>query len=206
MSYQERKAAGSSGAIFIMALVFVFLLLSAQYESWALPVSVLLGTPFAVFGAMLGLWLARFMSPSFENNVFAQIGLVTLIGLAAKNSILIVEFARMQQKDKGMSGVDAALTSAKLRLRPILMTSFAFILGVVPLVRAAGAGAESRKVMGMAVFAGLLVATLMGIFLIPSLFVLVDKYLMGDKPAATPTPPDGHVAGGHGPPAPQGEH
>jgi HAE1 family hydrophobic/amphiphilic exporter-1 len=190
MSYQEKKAAGSSGAIFVMALVFVFLLLSAQYESWALPVSVLLGTPFAVFGAMLGLWLARFMSPSFENNVFAQIGLVTLIGLAAKNSILIVEFARMQQKEKGMSGVEAALTSAKLRLRPILMTSFAFILGVVPLVRAAGAGAESRKVMGMAVFAGLLVATILGIFLIPSLFVLVDKYLMGAKPAVTDKVPD----------------
>jgi HAE1 family hydrophobic/amphiphilic exporter-1 len=153
-------------------------------------VSVLLGTPFAVFGAMLGLWLARFMSPSFENNVFAQIGLVTLIGLAAKNSILIVEFARMQQKEKGMSGVEAALTSAKLRLRPILMTSFAFILGVVPLVRAAGAGAESRKVMGMAVFAGLLVATILGIFLIPSLFVLVDKYLMGAKPAVPDKVPD----------------
>jgi HAE1 family hydrophobic/amphiphilic exporter-1 len=208
MSYQERKAAGSSSAIFIMALVFVFLLLSAQYESWALPVTVLLGTPFAVFGAMLGLWLARFLSPSYENNVFAQIGLVTLIGLAAKNAILIVEFAKMQ-REKGMSAIEAALLSAKLRLRPILMTSFAFILGVVPLVRAAGAGAESRKVMGMAVFAGLLVATVLGIFIIPALFVMVDKYLMGGKPTTTAKPPEGEAANADAPaaaPARQGEH
>jgi HAE1 family hydrophobic/amphiphilic exporter-1 len=180
MSYQEVKAAGTAAVVFIFALLFVFLLLAAQYESWSLPLSVLLGTPFAIFGAMLGLWLSRFVSPSYVNNVFAQIGFVTLIGLAAKNSILIVEFARMQ-KEKGMPVVEAALESAKLRLRPILMTSFAFILGVTPLVRAAGAGAEARKVMGMAVFAGLLVATTLGIFLIPMLYVMVEKYLVRGK-------------------------
>jgi HAE1 family hydrophobic/amphiphilic exporter-1 len=202
MSYQEVKAAGTAAIVFVFALLFVFLLLSAQYESWSLPLSVLLGTPFAIFGAILGLWLARLVSPSYVNNVFAQIGFVTLIGLAAKNSILIVEFAVMQKK-KGMSVVEAALESAKLRLRPILMTSFAFILGVLPLVRAAGAGAEARKVMGLAVFAGLLVATTLGIFLIPVLYVVVEKYLVRSRPAAAvlaPTP-----AGG-GSPAPKGDH
>jgi HAE1 family hydrophobic/amphiphilic exporter-1 len=198
MSYQEKKAAGTGAMVFVAALVFVFLLLAAQYESWALPVSVLLATPFAIFGAMLGLWLSRFFSPSYVNNVFAQIGFVTLIGLAAKNSILIVEFAKMQ-KEKGVSVIEAALASAKLRLRPILMTSFAFILGVVPLVRAVGAGAEARKVMGMAVFAGLLVATSIGIFLIPTLYVMVEKYLVRSKTA--PTPP-----GAPSPAAQKGEH
>jgi HAE1 family hydrophobic/amphiphilic exporter-1 len=207
MSYQEIKAAGTAGIVFVFALVFVFLLLAAQYESWSLPLSVLLGTPFAIFGAMAGLWLSRLVSPSYVNNVFAQIGFVTLIGLAAKNAILIVEFARMQ-KDKGMSVVDAALESAKLRLRPILMTSFAFILGVVPLVSAAGAGAEARKVMGMAVFAGLLVATSLGIFLIPALYVLVEKYLVRSKPkvvAAAPVPAPA-PAGGGGHSAPKRDH
>jgi HAE1 family hydrophobic/amphiphilic exporter-1 len=193
MSYQEIQAAGTGAVVFIFALLFVFLLLAAQYESWSLPISVLLGTPFAIFGAMLGLWLSRFISPSYVNNVFAQIGFVTLIGLAAKNSILIVEFARMQ-KDKGMPVVDAALESAKLRLRPILMTSFAFILGVLPLVRAAGAGAEARKVMGMAVFAGLLVATSLGIYLIPTLYVMVEKYFVRDKQAKEATPASAHTA------------
>jgi HAE1 family hydrophobic/amphiphilic exporter-1 len=197
MSYQEIKAAGTGAVVFILALVFVFLLLSAQYESWSLPISVLLGTPFAIFGAMLGLWLMRFFSPSYVNNVFAQIGFVTLIGLAAKNSILIVEFAKMQ-KEKGMSVIDAAMESAKLRLRPILMTSFAFILGVLPLVRAAGAGAEARKVMGMAVFAGLLVATALGIFLIPMLYVMVEKYFVrGKSAAAKKVEPAASPAHGH---------
>ena len=154
--------------------------------------SVLLGTPFAALGAFLGLFLARLSSESYVNNIFAQIGLIMLVGLAAKNAILIVEFAKMNV-EKGMEPVEAALNAAKLRLRPILMTAFAFILGVVPLVRAAGAGAESRKVMGMAVFAGMLVATFLAVFLVPALFVLIEK-LGGKKHAArhpspgTPSP------------------
>jgi HAE1 family hydrophobic/amphiphilic exporter-1 len=191
MSYQEVEAAGSGATVFIFALLFVFLILSAQYESWSLPLSVLLGIPFAVFGAMLGLWVGRFFSESYVNNVFAQIGFVTLIGLAAKNAILIVEFAKMK-KEGGMNAVDAALDAAKLRLRPILMTSFAFILGVLPLVRAAGAGAEARKVMGLAVFAGLLVATTLAIYTIPSLFVMVEKYFVRDKKTEIPSPDNTH--------------
>lgn len=180
MSYQEEKAAGSGSTVFILALVLVFLILAAQYESWSLPLSVLLGTPFAIFGAMLGLWISRFFSESYVNNVYAQIGFVTLIGLSAKNAILIVEFAK-EKREKGEPIIQSALDAAELRLRPILMTSFAFILGVVPLVRAAGAGAESRKVMGMAVFAGLLVATTLAIFLVPALFVMVEKYFVKEK-------------------------
>jgi HAE1 family hydrophobic/amphiphilic exporter-1 len=188
LSYQEKRASGSSTVVFIFALVMVFLILAAQYESWALPLSVLLGTPFAAFGAFLGLWLARLISPSYLNNVFAQIGLVLLIGLAAKNAILIVEFARMKMEE-GMSAVDAALEAARLRFRPILMTAFAFILGVVPLLTAAGAGAEARKVMGMAVFSGMLVATLLGVLLIPALFVVVETRIVRRRaPAAEAAP------------------
>jgi HAE1 family hydrophobic/amphiphilic exporter-1 len=154
--------------------------------------SVILGTPFAAFGAFLGLYLARLTDPSYVNNVFAQIGLVMLVGLAAKNAILIVEFAKAGV-EQGKTPVDAALEAAKLRLRPILMTAFAFILGVVPLVRASGAGAESRKVMGMAVFSGMLVATVLAVVLVPVLFVVVER-LKGSKahaPAASqpPKPP-----------------
>ena len=191
MSFQERRAPGVA-TVFALAIFLVFLILAAQYESWGLPFSVLLGTPFAVFGAYLGLYLARtFMGPSYVNNVFAQIGLIMLIGLAAKNAILIVEFAKMEH-DKGMPLVESALLAAKLRFRPILMTAFAFILGVVPLLTAAGAGAEGRKVMGMAVFAGMLVATILGVILIPMLYVMVMKVTGGTKkvpvPAGTPPP------------------
>jgi len=174
MSYQERKAPGVA-VVFMLAVFLVFLVLSAQYESWGLPFSVLLGTPFAAFGAYLGLWLARqYISPSYVNNVFAQIGLIMLIGLAAKNAILIVEFAKVEH-EAGKGLMDAALAAARLRLRPILMTAFAFILGVVPLLTATGAGAEARKVMGMTVFSGMLVATIFGVCLIPMLFVAVEK-------------------------------
>jgi HAE1 family hydrophobic/amphiphilic exporter-1 len=174
MSYQEKAAGGQGATVFAMALLFVFLILAAQYESWKLPFSVLLGTPWAVMGAMLGLWLMRFFSESYVNNVFAQIGLVMLIGLNAKNAILIVEFAKMKMEE-GEEVLKAALDGAKLRFRPILMTSLAFILGVVPLITAAGAGAEARKVMGMAVFAGMIVATTIGCIVIPSLFVLIER-------------------------------
>ncbi|HEV8201149.1 MAG TPA: multidrug efflux RND transporter permease subunit [Candidatus Polarisedimenticolia bacterium] len=190
MSYQEKKAAGSSAVVFAFAILLVFLILAAQYESWSLPFSVLLGTPFAAFGAFLGLWLMRFVSESYVNNVFAQIGLVMLIGLAAKNAILIVEFARAKLHE-GMPIVEAALEGAKLRFRPILMTAFAFILGVVPLVRASGAGAEGRKVMGMAVFAGMLVATIVGVVLIPVLFTFVEKITGGGR--HKPAPPGGET-------------
>ncbi len=174
MSFQEKAAEGQGGIVFVMALIFVFLILAAQYESWSLPFSVLLGTPWAIMGAMLGLFLSRLSSDSYVNNVFAQIGLVMLIGLNAKNAILIVEFAKMKMEE-GASVMDAAIEGAKLRFRPILMTSFAFILGVIPLVRASGAGSESRKVMGMAVFSGMITATALGVILIPAFFVLLER-------------------------------
>ena len=174
MSFQERAAAGTGGVVFVLALVFVFLILAAQYESWSLPLSVLLGTPVAVFGAMLGLWLSGLFLPGYQNNVFAQIGLVMLIGMAAKNAILIVEFAKMKS-DEGMDAREAALAAARDRFRPILMTAFSFILGVMPLLVASGAGAEARKVMGMTVFSGMLMATVIGVILVPTLYVFVDR-------------------------------
>lgn len=157
-----------------MALIFVFLILAAQYESWKLPFSVLLGAPFAVFGAFLGLFLARFGDDAYVNNVFAQIGLVLLIGLVAKNAILIVEFAK-EEYEKGNPLYESAMTAAKLRFRPILMTAFAFILGVVPLLTATGAGSQARIVMGMAVFSGMLIATVLGVLIVPGLFVMIEN-------------------------------
>ena len=177
MSYQEKKAQEgvSPVIIFGFSLLCVFLILAAQYESWSLPFSVLLGTPIAVMGALAALWALR-----FENNVYAQIGLVMLIGLAAKNAILIVEFAKMEY-DKGVPAMEAALTGAKLRLRPILMTSFAFILGCVPLALSKGAGAVSRQVMGMTVIGGMLAASFIAIFIIPFTYYLVEKLSHGKK-------------------------
>lgn len=171
MSYQEKKAQEgvSPGIIFGFSLLCVFLILAAQYESWSLPFSVLLGTPVAVAGAFIGLWIGN-----FENNVYAQIGLVMLIGLAAKNAILIVEFAKMGY-DQGKPLMEATLEGARVRLRPILMTSFAFILGCVPLATASGAGALSRQVMGFAVIGGMMTASFIAIFLIPVTFYVVEK-------------------------------
>ena len=174
MSYQEEKAAGKGAIVFVLGMVFVFLILAAQYESWSLPFSVLLGTPFAVFGALLGVWLCRQLDPSYVNNIFAQIGILTLVGLAAKNAILIVEFARAKVAG-GAPLIEGTLEAAKLRFRPILMTAFAFILGVIPLVIASGAGAQGRKVMGIAVFSGMAMATVIGVLLVPMLFVLIEK-------------------------------
>jgi HAE1 family hydrophobic/amphiphilic exporter-1 len=183
MSFQEKAAAEgvSASVIFAFSLLMVFLILAAQYESWTLPFSVLLGVPIAVFGAFLALWLR-----AFDNNVFAQIGLVMLIGLAAKNAILIVEFAKMEHA-AGKSLTDAALAAARLRLRPILMTAFAFILGVVPLVIAQGAGALSRRMLGTAVIGGMLAASLLAIFIIPVSYYVVER-LSGikDEPGAHP--------------------
>jgi hydrophobic/amphiphilic exporter-1 (mainly G- bacteria), HAE1 family len=169
MSFQEKKAEGGQAMVFAMSFVFVFLILVALYESWSLPFSVLLSVPVAVLGAYGGLLLRK-----FDNNVFAQIGLIMLIGLTAKNAILIVEFAVLEHS-KGKQLVEAALEGARLRLRPILMTSFAFILGCVPLWTAKGAGAIGRKVLGSSVITGMSAATILGIFLVPVLFVVVER-------------------------------
>lgn len=174
MSFQEKKASGQAGIVFLFALVFVFLILAAQYESWSLPFSILLGTPFAIFGAFAGLLIARIFSDSFELNIFGQIALVMLIAMAAKNAILIVEFAKLEF-EKGLSLFDAAIKAARLRFRPILMTAFSFILGVLPLVVASGSGAEARVVMGVALLGGMALATFLGVFFYPMLFVFIGK-------------------------------
>jgi HAE1 family hydrophobic/amphiphilic exporter-1 len=188
MSFQEKQAQQGipPAAIFGFSLLFVFLILAALYESWSLPFSVLLSTPIAVFGAFSMLYLRRVITGAFvspflvqvENNVFAQIGLVMIIGLVAKNAILIVEFAKAEY-ERGTPLVDAALAGARLRLRPILMTSFAFILGCVPLWTASGSGAVARQVMGTTVIGGMLAASLIAVFLIPVSFYLVEK--IGEK-------------------------
>ncbi len=197
MSFQEKKAEQGvpSWVIFAFSLLFVFLILAALYESWSLPFSVLLSTPVAVFGAFFILWLRRlvlgYFEPAYmvqiEGDVYSQIGLVMLIGLAAKNAILIVEFAKDKYED-GMNLVDAALEGARLRLRPILMTSFAFILGCVPLWAASGAGAVGRQIMGTTVIGGMLAASAIGIFFIPAIFYLVERLSRARRHAVELTP------------------
>ena len=190
MSYQEKAAAGTGAIVFVFALFFVYLILAAQYESWSLPFSILLGTPFAVLGAFVALLIARFFSASFELNVFAQIALVMLIAMAAKNAILIVEFAK-QEFDAGLPLVEAAEKAAKLRFRPILMTAVSFIFGVFPLVVASGAGAEARVVMGMALLGGMSLATLLGVFFYPMLFVFIGRIAGYEKNRTPPMAPEG---------------
>jgi len=176
--------------------LFVFLVLAALYESWSLPFSVLLSTPVAVFGAFAVLWLrrnlqAKFLPPymvQIESDVYSQIGLIMLIGLAAKNAILIVEFAK-DQYEHGKPLAEAALEGARLRLRPILMTSFAFILGCVPLWTASGAGSVARQIMGTAVIGGMTAASAMGIFFVPGIFYLVEKWSGAGKEPAPGTMP-----------------
>ena len=206
ISFQEQKARQGvpASVVFGLSLLFVFLILAALYESWSLPFSVLLSTPVAVFGAFAILWLRRVMLGYFlppylvqiENDVFSQIGLVMLIGLAAKNAILIVEFAK-DAYEKGQPLAAAALEGARLRLRPILMTSFAFILGCVPLWTASGAGAVARQIMGTTVIGGMIAASAIGIFFVPGIFYMVEKWSgAGKEPesgivTATPSPVPG---------------
>ena len=195
MSYQEQMAKKGMPAsvIFAFSLMFVFFILAALYESWTLPFSVLLSTPVAIFGAFFVLWLRRMLLSLFEpaymvqieNDVYSQIGLVMLIGLAAKNAILIVEFAK-EEHEKGKPLAVAALEGAQLRLRPILMTSFAFILGCVPLWIATGAGSVARQVMGTTVIGGMLAASAIGIFFVPAIYYLVEKFSAGRKPKTRP--------------------
>jgi len=183
MSFQEKVAAEGipAAAVFGFSLLVVFLLLAAQYESWTLPFGVLLGTPIAVFGAVSALWLRR-----FDLDVFSQIGLIMVIGLAAKNAILIVEFSK-DEYERGTSLFEAALAGARLRLRPILMTAFAFIFGVLPLVISQGAGARSRQILGTTVIGGMLAATLIAIFIIPVTFYVSER--LGRKPEKVAVPP-----------------
>jgi multidrug efflux pump subunit AcrB len=179
MSYQEVSVGNTQAVVFALSIVLVFLFLAAQYESWFMPLAVLGAVPIGVFGALLSTKLF-----GLDNNVYVQIGIIMLIGLAAKNAILIVEFAREQHERDGLPVIDAALEAARLRFRPILMTSLAFIIGVLPLVIASGAGAAARHTLGQAVFGGMLCATAFGIFFIPTLYEVFQN--MQSRPTKQP--------------------
>jgi HAE1 family hydrophobic/amphiphilic exporter-1 len=176
LSREEINAGNSTLTIFALSIVFVFLFLTALYESWSVPFSVLLAVPIGAFGAILTL----IFIPRLSNNVYAQIGLIALIGLAAKNAILIVEFAK-DRVERGIPLVQATLAAVKLRLRPILMTSLAFIFGVSPLAFATGAGAQARSTIGWTVLGGMLAATLLAIFIVPVLYTAITRFAFGKK-------------------------
>src|SRR6266853_374862 len=169
LTLQEILAGNTAVYIFPLCVLFVFLTLAAQYESWSLPLAIILIVPMCLLSAIGGVWLR-----GMDNNIFTQIGFVVLVGLACKNAILIVQFAR-QRQDAGLARADAAVEASRLRLRPILMTSFAFIFGVIPLVLASGAGAEMRRALGTAVFSGMLGVTFFGIFLTPVFYVVIRR-------------------------------
>ena len=177
LSYQQKHESGNTGIVLGLALLFVFLFLAAQYGSWSVPLAVILSLPIAGVGAYIGIWIC-----GLENNIYFQIGLVMLIGLVAKNAILIVEFAK-EEVDKGTDAVHAALTAAHLRFRPIVMTSLAFMLGLLPLLFATGPGSAARRDIGTGVFFGMLVAITVGIVFVPFLFVAINKLTkyIGDK-------------------------
>jgi len=170
LAFQERQTGSTASIIFALSILFVFLVLAAQYESWTLPIAIILVVPMAVLSALIGV-----MIRGMENNILTQIGLVVLVGLAAKNAILIVEFARQAEEDHGLDPIAAVVEACRLRLRPILMTAFAFILGVVPLVIATGPGAEMRQALGTAVFSGMLGVTFFGLVLTPVFYVAVRQ-------------------------------
>jgi hydrophobe/amphiphile efflux-1 (HAE1) family protein len=182
-SFQERASSGDAALVFVLGLVMVFLVLAAQFESWSVPFAVLLGVPFGVLGALLGIWLR-----GQPNDIYFQVGLITVVGLAAKNAILIVEFAT-ELRAQGLELREAAIEAARERLRPILMTSFAFILGVMPLVVSTGAGSASRNAIGTGVAGGMLAATALGIFLIPAFYVVVRRIFKVKKKSALRSEP-----------------
>ena len=190
LTFQQKSAGNTALLVFPICVLLVFLILSAQYESWALPLAVILIVPMCLLSAMAGVWLK-----GSDNNVLTQIGFIVLVGLACKNAILIVEFAR-ERVEHGLAPVDAAIEACRLRLRPILMTSFAFIMGVIPLVIASGAGSEMRQAIGIAVFAGMLGVTSFGLFLTPVFFVTIETWLARRKQHPDYAPSPVNAAGG----------
>jgi multidrug efflux pump subunit AcrB len=183
LTFQQKSAGNTAILVFPICVMLVFLILSAQYESWALPLAVILIVPMCLLFAMSGVWLK-----GSDNNVLTQIGFIVLVGLACKNAILIVEFAR-ERVEHGLAPIEAAIEACRLRLRPILMTSFAFIMGVIPLVIASGAGSEMRQAIGIAVFSGMLGVTFFGLFLTPVFFVTIEGWLEKRRNVGTETPP-----------------
>jgi len=184
LAFQEIEAGSRAGFVFALSALFVFLVLAAQYESWLVPLAVILAVPLGVLGALSALWLS-----GLANDVYAQIGLALLIGLASKNAILIVEFAK-ERRERGVDIREAARQAARLRFRPILMTSFAFILGSLPLVVASGAGAASRHSIGTTVVGGMLAVTVLGVLLVPAFYVSVERLAEGRRRPDSAGPPE----------------